>query len=154
MEKPAPVDPMVLRLAMRQWTTGVTIVSANFAGFQHGMTVSSFTSISLAPPAVLVTLEHTSRTHDLLVQSGHFGVTILSRRQQEVSERFAGRQTENEDRFANLPTFTLQTGAPFLAGGLAFFDCRVLDTRELGSNTLFIGEVLVAQPGAAGEALV
>lgn len=149
-----PVDPLEFRLAMRRWASGVTVVTVQFRGIRHGMTVSSFSSVSLTPPAVLISLGRTSRTHDLLVQSGHFGATILSSQQQEVSERFSERSTEYEDRFANLGTFSLVTGAPMLAGGLAFFDCRVIGSQEFGDNTLFFGEALAVQQGEGGEPLL
>jgi flavin reductase (DIM6/NTAB) family NADH-FMN oxidoreductase RutF len=58
-----PVEPDLLRQAMRFWTTGVTVVSAKHNGVAHGMTVSSFTSVSLKPPQVLISLAQDSRTH-------------------------------------------------------------------------------------------
>ena len=144
-EQGMPVDPNNLRLAMRRWATGVTIVSVEYKGIQHGMTVSSFTSVSLEPPTVLVSLERIARTHDLVMKAGSFGVTILSTEQQEISDRFAGRKTEYENRFLNLNTHILVSNAPFIDGGLAFFDCRVLSTLDSGTHTLFIGEVLAVQ---------
>jgi flavin reductase (DIM6/NTAB) family NADH-FMN oxidoreductase RutF len=132
---------------MRQWATGVTIVTSTYQGVNHGMTVSSFTSVSLEPPLVLVCLEHMARTHDLVQRSGIFGVTILAGHQEEISNRFAGRETENLDRFENLPTFTLATGAPFLQEGLATFDCRVVAAYEAGTHTIFIGDVVASQVG-------
>jgi flavin reductase (DIM6/NTAB) family NADH-FMN oxidoreductase RutF len=149
-----PVDPLELRLAMRNWATGVTIVSVVYQGVQHGMTVSSFTSVSLNPPTVMISLERISRTHEMLVQSGYFGVTILTNRQQEISDRFAGRETEFSDRFAGLTTFTLASGVPFIEGGLAFFDCRLVASHLSGTNTLFLGEVIAIQPGEQGEPLL
>ena len=140
-----------LRDVMRHWTTGVTIVSSSYEGIQHGMTVSSFTSVSLDPPLVLVSLERKTRTHELVTLSGFFGVTILSEQQQEVSDRFAGRHTELLDRFAGLNTHTLVSGVPFLEGGLAFLDCKVVWNYEAATNTLFIGEVMDAQPQASNS---
>jgi cob(II)yrinic acid a,c-diamide reductase len=155
MDQPAqPVHPLEFRNAMRNWATGVTIVTVNHRGVQHGMTVSSFTSISLTPATVLISLERDARTHDMLIESGNFGVTILSTEQQALSERFAGEQTESENRFEGLNTFTLVSGVPFLEGGLAFFDCRVIRTHGLTTNTLFLGEVLAVQDGAAGSPLL
>jgi flavin reductase (DIM6/NTAB) family NADH-FMN oxidoreductase RutF len=139
------VDPHDLRLAMRRWATGVTIVTSKMNEIKHGMTVSSFTSVSLDPPTVLISLEKTTRTHDLVQGSGLFGVTILGSGQAEISDRFAGRQTEYEDRFLGLDTFTLETGVPLLADGLASFDCRVVSAYEVGSHTIFIGDVLASQ---------
>ena len=127
---------------MRQWATGVTVVSVLQQGIRHGMTVNSFTSLSLHPPLVLISLERGTRTHELLLESGYFGVTILASHQQEISDRFAGRYTEGQDRFAGLETFTLVSGAPFLVGGIAFFDCRVIHNHQAATHTLFIGDVM------------
>jgi flavin reductase (DIM6/NTAB) family NADH-FMN oxidoreductase RutF len=139
------VDPEELRMAMRHWATGVTVVTAVFNGVRHGMTVNSFTSISLSPPQVLVSLERQTRTHGLVEQAGFFGVTILNSDQQDISDCFAGRHTEVEDRFSNVETYTLVTGAEFISNGLAGFDCRVISRYEAGTHTLFIGEVLAIQ---------
>jgi len=139
------INPHDLRLAMRRWATGVTIVTSRVNGIQHGMTVSSFTSVSLEPPTVLISLEKTTRTHELVQESGTFGVTILGRGQAEISDRFAGRQTEHQDRFLGLDTYTLESGVPLLTDGLASFDCRVVSEYEVGSHTIFIGDVLASQ---------
>ena len=142
-----PVDPEALRLVMRTWATGVTIVSTELEAVRHGMTVSSFTSVSLDPPLVLVSLERGTHTHRMLERSGIFAVTVLGEGQQAMSDRFAGRQQDGEDRFAGLDTFTLASGAPFISGGLAYFDCRVVSTYQAGTHTVFIGEVLAVQAG-------
>jgi flavin reductase (DIM6/NTAB) family NADH-FMN oxidoreductase RutF len=116
------------------------------------MTVNSFTSISLSPPLILVSLERSSKTYGLVKKAGFFGVSILSDGQQDISDCFAGRHTEKENRFSNISTHTLVTGAPFIDGGLAYFDCHTVDTYEAGTHTLFIAEVLaieLAEPEAA-----
>lgn len=147
-------DPESLRIAMRQWATGVTIVAAGLNGERHGMTVSSFTSVSLDPPLVLVSLERITHTHRLVVAAGYFAVSVLGQGQQEISDRFAGRVPDDEDRFAGLETFQLVSGMPFLAGGLAYFDCQVVSTYPAGTHTVFIGEVLSAQNTGGVEPLV
>ncbi|MCB9136542.1 MAG: flavin reductase [Anaerolineales bacterium] len=134
-----------LRLAMRTWATGVSIVGVAHEGVLHGMTVSSFTSVSLEPPLVLVSLEMGTRTHQLVQKSGTFGVTILAENQQEVSNCFANPKTELGDRFAGREIARLETGAPFIAGGLAFFDCRVVNVLPAGTHVLLVAEVVAAQ---------
>ncbi len=131
-----------LRAAMRAWTSGVAIVTAVSNGEVHGMTVSSFTSISLDPPLIVVSLQATSRTHAMVSQTGSFGVTILAEDQQDLSERFADRPPGADHRLDGLATGTLVTGAPFIEGGLAWLDCRVHKTIPVGMNTLFVGEVV------------
>jgi len=148
------VDPENMRQAMRKWATGVTVVSSIFDGIRHGMTVSSFTSISLDPPLVLISLARNARTHDLVQHSNIFGVTLLDQGQEEISDRFAGRMTEEQDRFAGLDTFKLHTGAPFLSGGLSFLDCAVTASQDVGDNTLFIGEVIAVQVAPESDPLI
>ena len=135
------VESEALREAMRNWATGITIVSGQHGDVHHGMTVSSFTSVSLDPPLVLVSLEKSTRTHSLVRDSGFFGVTILGEHQSEISDRFAGRHTEMTDRFAGLETRTLSTGVLFLKDALACFDCVVISHSAMGNHTIFIGEV-------------
>ncbi len=148
------LDSEQLRHAMRAWTTGVAVVTASHDGQQYGMTVNSFTSISLEPPLISVTLKQLTHTHDLVVKSNEFSVTILSSDQQELSDRFAGKLTLVHDRFENLQTETLAIQAPLLKGGMAYFNCRVLNSIPVGENTLFVAEVLAARGEGQGDPLV
>jgi flavin reductase (DIM6/NTAB) family NADH-FMN oxidoreductase RutF len=144
----------LLRQVMRFWTTGITIVTAAHAGVQHGMTVSSFTSVSLTPAQVLISLAQNARTHDLVMLSQHFGINILDASQSELSDRFAGRVPDELDRLAGVETITLASGTPLLRQGLAQIDCRVVTTFASGTHTIFIGEVLSAQNAGIGDPLV
>ena len=134
-----------LRKVMRQWPSGVAIASSQFESKIHGMTVNSFNSISLNPPLVTVTLANDTRTHDLVAKSGYFGISILNHNQQLISERFAGKVSEQDNRFDDLQTFTLLTGSPFIADGIGFLDCQVVHKYLMASSTLFVGKVLAAQ---------
>jgi flavin reductase (DIM6/NTAB) family NADH-FMN oxidoreductase RutF len=135
----------VLRHVMRRWTSGVCVISTISGDFRHGMTVNSFTSISTNPALVTVTLMNTTRTYHMVVSSGIFGITVLSVDQQAIADRFAGRTGDESNRFEGIDVFTLQTGVPFITGGLAHLDCRVVFTHPMPESSLFIGEVLAAQ---------
>jgi len=148
------LDPEQLRHAMRAWTTGVTVVTAIHDGQQYGMTVNSFTSISLDPPLVSLALKKLTHTHELIEKSGEFAVTILAADQKELSDRFAGKHPEIKDRFEGILTETLAINAPLLKGGTAYFNCRVMNSIPLGENTLFVAEVVAAQSEGNGEPLV
>ncbi len=139
-----PVEPEQVRLAMRAWASGVTVVTAAHKNEQHGMTVSSFASVSLDPPLLMVALQKTTRTSELVSRAQAFGVTILSAGQGKISERFAGRGDDSKDRLEGVETETLNTGSPFIKGGLVYFDCRLQQTIEAGSSIIFIGEVVAA----------
>ena len=140
-----------LRLGMRQWTSGVGIAATEYEHTKAGLTVSSFTSISVDPPLVLISVNKSSYAHDLFLKSGQFGITLLAQDQQQLSDRFAGRLDRKKDRFDGVETFTLVTGSPLLAGGLAAFDCVISSTHDTGKTTVFFGKVVAAetlvQPG-------
>jgi flavin reductase (DIM6/NTAB) family NADH-FMN oxidoreductase RutF len=156
MESPfvMTLDPKKLRAAMRAWSAGVTVVTAVHEGKKHGATVNSFTSISLEPAMITISLQKSARTHELISKSRAFGLTILSAEQFKISDLFAGKMTEVEDRFSGLQTQTLVTGSPLLVGGLAWLDCHVVETFDAGLNTLFIAEVLAAQDTGDGQPLI
>ena len=139
------VDPEALRTVMRHWTTGVAILTARDGAHVHGMTVNSFTSVSLEPPLVLVCVERIVRTHALVEHSRAFALSILCDGQQSISDRFAGRDTEHQDRFESLSTHTAITGAPILAENIGWLDCLVVAAHEAGTHTLFVAEVVAAK---------
>jgi flavin reductase (DIM6/NTAB) family NADH-FMN oxidoreductase RutF len=143
-----------LRGVMRQWATGVTLVTAQDGGKPHGMTVSSFTSISLDPPLVLVSLENTARTHRLVRESGAFVVAILEASQQDLADRFAGRIPDGEDRFEGLEYETARTGSPIPQGALAYLDCEVVEGQPAGTHTVFIGRVVASGVRPGGKPLL
>ena len=148
------LDPENLRSAMRAWSAGVTVVTALHDGERHGMTVNSFTSISLTPPLLIISLQQNTRTHELVMKSRAFGLTILAVDQVNVSDLFAGRIPEVEDRLATVKTETLVTGSPLIVGGLSWLDCRVVQTYDAGMTTLFISEVVAARGTGSGEPLL
>jgi len=148
------LDPEQLRHAMRAWTTGVAVVTALHDGQQYGMTVNSFTSISLDPPLISVVLKQLTHTHDLVVKSNEFGVTILSSRQKELSDRFAGKIPQIHDRFYDVQTEKMAIQAPLIKGGMAYFNCRVVHSIPVGENTLFVAEVIAARGEGEGDPLV
>ncbi len=147
------LDSDQLRAAMRSWTTGVTVVTSIYDGELHGMTVNSFTSISLEPALVTISLQQATRTHELVTRAKVFGINILSAEQKNISENFASHKSSAE-KFASTETETLVTGAPFFKGALAWMDCRIVHTYDAGINTLFIGEVLSARGTGAGDPLI
>jgi flavin reductase (DIM6/NTAB) family NADH-FMN oxidoreductase RutF len=94
---------------------------------------------------VSVSLAKATRTYELVDRAGVFGITILAADQGPISDRFAGRDGSAENRFRGLNTFTLCSGVPFIRGGLAFLDCRVVFSYPLPNSTLFIGQVVAVK---------
>jgi flavin reductase (DIM6/NTAB) family NADH-FMN oxidoreductase RutF len=133
-----------LRHAMRQWATGVTLVTCAQAQEREGMTVSSFTSVSLTPPLILVSLEIGGATHSLISRVGSFAVSILEESQQAISDRFAGRDPEIQDRFLESSWQLSPLGHPIPVGALAYLDCQVTENHPGGTHTVFLAEVVTA----------
>ncbi|MEN4010721.1 MAG: flavin reductase family protein [Chloroflexota bacterium] len=148
------VSPEVFRHAMRQWTTGVAVVTSRFGDTQHGMTVNSFTSLSLDPPLVSITLANDTRTRNLVQQAGVFGVTILAEEQGDLSDRFAGRIPDEDNRFEGIDTYTLISQSPLLASGLVCLDCIVVHSYFMSGSTLYIGQVQAVKHNQQGKPLV
>lgn len=139
------MDAETLRDTMRCWTTGVAVISARTGEARHGMTVNSFTSVSLDPPLVSVCIQNDLRILPMIRESGTFAISVLAAGQAEMSNRFAGRSTEYVDRFEDLSTRTAVTGAPVLADALAYFDCEVEASYPGGTHTIVVGRVLEAR---------
>lgn len=133
-----------MRRSMRLWACGVTVVTTAHGGKRAGMTASSFTSISLEPPLILVCLHKEAGTSLLLRESGIFGVSILGEEQEDLSALFAG-YTElppGVERIDTAPTFVADTGAPLLQEAIAWMDCRVFGMHDGATHHVIVGEVL------------
>ena len=128
--------------AMSQFATGVTVVTTVYGETPIGITASSFSSLSMDPPLVLVSLAKKLFTHNVIADSGSFAINILGATQQELGMRFAGMIPGIEDRFAGLDVSTAVTGCPILNDAIAWVDCRVWDMYDGGDHTIFVGEVV------------
>ena len=103
---------------------------------------------------ISVALRQLTHTHEFVEKSGEFAVTILSADQKELADRFAGKFPEIRDRFEGLPTETLVLDIPLLKGGIAYFNCRVVNYMPVGENTLFVAEVIAVRGEGEGIPLV
>ncbi len=147
------LPPDSFRDAMRAWATGISIITTQTLAARHGMTLNSFTSVSLDPPLVLVCVQNNLRILALIREAGTFAISVLRADQAGWSQRFAGSSTENIDRFEGFETFTASTSAPILKNALAYFDCRVENYYPGGTHTIIVARVLDAKR-EEGEPLV
>ncbi|MEU5598913.1 flavin reductase family protein [Streptomyces sp. NPDC020298] len=127
------------------------------AGEDVGMTATSFMSVSLEPPLVLVSLREGSRMDDLLAEQPLWAVSVLADKQRQAAGRFAMKgRISDRLLFADLPVSRGEaTGAPMVDGALATLECRTEQRVAAGDHTLVIGRVLTARvPGAVGSPLL
>jgi len=132
-----PIEPVDFRQTLGRFPTGVTVVTfAQPGGGVHGITVSSFTSLSLTPPLVGVAIGRKARAHGMLAGLQRYGVSILADDQASVSDHFAGRPVAlPADPFEKLEAF------PVLVGAAAQLVCDVVDQVDVGDHTLVVGRV-------------
>ena len=138
------MDPVVgngdFRRVMRRFPTGVTVVAvADAAGEPWGLTVSSFTSVSLDPPLVLVCIDRSSDTHDRILEASGFGVSVLSVRQAGVASRFA--VDPSEGRFDEVAWQPGPAGYPVLRDAAAWLECDLHEVLQGGDHSIILGRV-------------
>lgn len=126
-----------LRDAAGRFATGVTVVTTRAPDGVHGMTANGFMSVSLEPALIVVSIGNSSRTKELLEESGAYGVSILSEGQRQLSAHFAGRPLGDGE-----VGFTEVEQVPLIAGAVAHLAARVVDAHAAGDHTLFVGEVV------------
>jgi len=139
------LGPDEFRRAMSHFATGVTIITAWDA--QHrptGLTASSFTSVSLHPPLVLVCVSQKAQSYPAIKAAGRFAVNILSTGQEAVSRRFA-TTSGGDEKFAGLEYRPGPRGLPILADALAELECTVVNAYPGGDHTIFVAQVETAE---------
>jgi 4-hydroxyphenylacetate 3-hydroxylase, reductase component len=139
------------RRACGRFATGVTIATVlDVEGLPHGLTVNSFSSVSLDPPLVAICLGHAVTVIDAFREANCFGINVLADSQQALSDRFARK---GHDRFDGLKWYRGESGAPLLPGVLAAIECSQFHRVSAGDHDIFIGEMLRAKV-SEGEPLI
>jgi flavin reductase (DIM6/NTAB) family NADH-FMN oxidoreductase RutF len=143
---PAPADPACYRKAVAMFATGVAVVTAvDGNGEIHGATVNSFTSISLRPPTVMVSLLP-GLAHSLISRSGWYGVSVLSSAQRVHSSHYGGRYEIEWE-----PDFVAGHRVATLKDSLAWFECQVINEFQVHDHTLFVAHVVACDSAKPGE---
>jgi flavin reductase (DIM6/NTAB) family NADH-FMN oxidoreductase RutF len=136
------LDRDVFRKTCARFATGIAVATVSGPdGAPYGITVNSFTSVSAAPPLVLVCIDYRSSILTHFRGSAWYGINVLSEAQQRLSERFAARVP---DRFESLAWQRGESGVPILGDCLANLECSVVQTVEAGDHAIFIAEVVRA----------
>jgi flavin reductase (DIM6/NTAB) family NADH-FMN oxidoreductase RutF len=144
----------LFKAIMSRWASGVTVVTAHTeSGEVHGMTASSFSSVSLSPPLVLVCVNRKNRTHDLIIEQRRFGIHLLAQGVETLSNRCAGFQGEEAHLLTDVPNHIEVTGAPILDDSLSWMDCSLWAAYDGGDHSIFVGEI-AAGGAREGEPLL
>ncbi|HVH62050.1 MAG TPA: flavin reductase family protein [Candidatus Dormibacteraeota bacterium] len=141
------------RDAMARLPAGVVVVSTRLGDEFRGLTASSLVSISLEPPMVSVGLEHKAATRAAVVEAKAFNVSLLTRAQEFIADRLAGRAPAIDAQWRTLPHRLGSNGIPLLDGCAAWLECKLVAIHPAGDHDLCIGEVTAAEIGS-GDPLI
>ncbi len=136
----AELDPRALRNVLGCYATGVAVVTA--LGDENrpvGMTINSFSSVSLDPPLVLWSIGLKSPSYSAFMEHPGFAINILEAGCKDLSLNFA---TPSEDKFRDVSWRSGEFGSPVLMDALATLECRTEDRIRSGDHEIFIGRVL------------
>ena len=145
-------DPRTLRDALGCFATGVTVVTClDEAGRPAGLTVNSFTSVSLEPPLLSVCIAKQAASAKPLSEAPNFAINVLQTGQQPASIRFS---TRDEDRFGATPWACGEAGAPILEDSLGVFECEHFALYDGGDHHILVGRVIKASFDASLDPLL
>jgi flavin reductase (DIM6/NTAB) family NADH-FMN oxidoreductase RutF len=145
-------DPRTLRDALGCFATGVTVVTCvDEDGRPAGLTVNSFTSVSLDPPLLLVCLHKMAASAPALIRASHFAINVLQTEQQPASISFSSR---TDVRFGWTPWSRGEAGAPILEESLCVFECERFGLYDGGDHHILVGQVIKASFDASVDPLL
>lgn len=135
------VNEQEFKNALKLWASGVTVVTSKASdGGLKGMTATSFSSVSIDPPQILVCINKSADTGDAVLEGKTFAINVLKAEQQAISNEFAGGASQ-EQRFSNVNWHEGDLGSPIIDDALASLECTVVDQVSAGSHWVVIGEV-------------
>jgi flavin reductase (DIM6/NTAB) family NADH-FMN oxidoreductase RutF len=144
------------RLAMGRFATGVTVLSTFAGGHDHAMTANALTSVSIEPLLVLVSVEVDARFHDAIIESGVWGISVLSAAQRPVAEWLSTQGRPLHGQLDRIPHVRgPKTGVALVDGALAHLELRTTAVHPAGDHSIVVGEVLsISSHQHPGDALV
>jgi flavin reductase len=148
-------EPTAFREAMSRLGAAVHVITSAGPAGKAGATATAVSSVTDAPPTLLMCLNRRSQTNPIVQGNGVFCVNTLGHGGAEIADIFAGRTgVAGAERFATGEWIVLATGSPVLASAVIAFDCRIIDVRAVGSHNVFFGAVEAVRLGPSGPALV
>ncbi|MBW1981371.1 MAG: flavin reductase [Deltaproteobacteria bacterium] len=132
-------------IVMKCLTNGVYIVTTADNGQINGVTRSWLTQLSYEPTLIGVAIAPLRKCHGMIVRSGQFAVNVLGQDQVDLAARFGFTTGRQVDKFQGIDIEHTAAGLPLLPQALAYIDCNVVETIDIGDHTLFVGQVTEAE---------
>ena len=149
-----PQDRNAILGAMSHLSHGVYVLATRRGRQTSTMTASWVMRASERPPCIAVAVRDDRYTHDLILESATFALSVLREDQVDVATHFSDVSSEYEDKLLGVPYGLTPTGSPHLLDCIGYLDCRVLDTSRSGDHTLIIGEVTAGETLGGGYPLI
>lgn len=149
-----PQDSSAILGAMAHLSHGVYVLATRRGRQTSTMTASWVMRTSERPPFVAVAVKGDRYTHDLILETATFALSILREDQVNVATRFSDFSSEYEDKLLGVPYGLTPTGSPHLLDCIGYLDCRVIDTARSGDHTIIIGEVTAGETLGDGYPLI
>ena len=138
------MNPTDFRKICGHYATGITVLTTTHKGESHGITVNSFSSVSLDPPLVLFCIDKGARFNAPLNEEQSLAINILTEGQQEVSNRFANSKLTNRERFKGLATIP-EHKYPVFADSLGVLEAKLEATHDGGDHRIYVAKVSSGQ---------
>lgn len=139
------IDGEQLRLVMRSVPSPIVVVTAVYDQEAWGITLGSFTSVSLDPPLISFNVARQSRMHDILSLATQYAVHLLGSEDVPLSSRFSDPTRSADTQFDGLRHEVSSNGLPLLQETIGILLCKPFARHEAGDHSLFIGQVTGAQ---------
>lgn len=148
------VDEQQFKDVMARIPTAVAVITCATDEAFHGVTVSSFGSLSLDPPLAFVSISREINSHDRLLQTDRFVINVLAREHTFFAEQFSGQTPLADPDFARVPHRIGSLGLPRINGCISWIECRQWAHYDAGDHTLFVGEIVELSLGDAVDPLI
>ena len=145
------IGPVIMREALSTYPTGVCVVTSSCDGVLSGMTIGTFTSVSLDPPLVGFLPIRASTSWEKIHAAKSFGVNVLAADQVDISNRFAA---PGDDNFVGADYSLTENGTPMINGCVAFFECDLYSVSDAGDHLFAMGLVKRADTGGEKNPLI
>jgi len=138
------IDNQEFKNALKLWASGIAVVTTQSEEGELGMTVTSFASVSMDPPQILVCLNETTETGAVILENKKFAVNALTAEQEQVSNQFAGGASM-EERFKSVAWHKGELGVPVFDAALSHMECTVVQQFKAGTHWIVVGEIQYSQ---------
>jgi len=133
---------------------GVAVVTTRSGGNINGLSIAWMSQVSMTPPLVMVAMAKGRYTHELIEKSNVFAINILSDKQMDIAKHFGLKSGRTIDKFESVDYNVKKTGSPILKNCLAYLDCEVYKSVDIGEYTIFVGEVVDAEIKSTEPSLI